>query len=93
MLQIYSQKPPPTTHQIKFPYSQTTCFQALDTMFYALSTKKPVNQGRLDTIPKEWLNQLARLDSIKELCENFYRSLSWLDNGIGGHRDWKETAI
>jgi ADP-ribosylglycohydrolase len=29
----------------------------------------------VDAIPKDWLNQFARLDYIKELCENFYRSL------------------
>jgi ADP-ribosylglycohydrolase len=30
----------------------------------------------VDAIPKDWLNQLARLDYIKELCEKFYRSLA-----------------
>jgi len=30
----------------------------------------------VDAIPKEWLNRLARLDYIKGLCENFYRSLT-----------------
>jgi ADP-ribosylglycohydrolase len=29
----------------------------------------------VDAIPKDWLQQLARLDYIKELCEKFYRSL------------------
>ena len=29
----------------------------------------------VDGIPKEWLQQLARVDYIKKLCENFYRSL------------------
>jgi ADP-ribosylglycohydrolase len=29
----------------------------------------------VESIPKDWLNRLARLDYIKELCENFYRSL------------------
>ena len=30
----------------------------------------------VNAIPKEWLKQLARLDSIEELCENFFRALN-----------------
>ena len=33
----------------------------------------------VEGIPKEWLNQLARLDYIKELCQNYYRSLCQSD--------------
>ena len=29
----------------------------------------------VDSIPKDWLQQLARLDYIKGLCEKFYRSV------------------
>jgi ADP-ribosylglycohydrolase len=29
----------------------------------------------VDGIPKGWLDQLARLDYIEELCENFYQSM------------------
>ena len=33
----------------------------------------------VDSIPKEWLSQLARLDYIEKLCDNFYRSLCQSD--------------
>jgi ADP-ribosylglycohydrolase len=33
----------------------------------------------VDGIPKEWLQQLVRLDYIKGLCEDFYQSLSQYD--------------
>ena len=33
----------------------------------------------VDSIPKEWLHQLARLDYIKGLCEDFYLSLCRYD--------------
>ena len=33
----------------------------------------------VESIPNEWLNQLARRDYIEELCENFYRALNQYD--------------
>ena len=33
----------------------------------------------VESIPSEWLKQLARLDYIEELCENFYRTLNQYD--------------
>ena len=33
----------------------------------------------VDGIPKEWLQQLARADYIKGLCEEFYRAVCQLD--------------
>ena len=33
----------------------------------------------VESIPNEWLNQLARRDYIEELCENFYRTLNQYD--------------
>jgi ADP-ribosylglycohydrolase len=33
----------------------------------------------VDSIPENWLNQLARQDYIEELCEDFYRSLTQWD--------------
>ena len=49
----------------------------------------------VEGIPKEWLQKLARLDYIKELCEDFYRSLSRYDSeafcsSFNPYKDWDD---